>query len=243
MKYMGSKARLAKHILPIILKDLKPEQTYAELFCGGCNLIDKVVHPHRLANDVNKPLVDLWIALQQGWEPPKWVTKEDYYLIKEYRDTLYDNCLVGWASICLSYSGKPFSGFAGLHTSDTGVTRNYQQETYNYVQKQILNLKDVKFTSLSYNEVLLPDNSIVYLDPPYKDTTGYRVKFDHERFWDWSRETVKNHSLFISEYSAPKDFICVWSGELKGSLNRKGIYSGSRSTVEKLFVHESQLDI
>ena len=28
MKYMGSKARIAKEILPIILKDRKPEQCY-----------------------------------------------------------------------------------------------------------------------------------------------------------------------------------------------------------------------
>ena len=42
MKYMGSKARIAKHILPIILKDRKPNQWYSEPFTGGANLIDKV---------------------------------------------------------------------------------------------------------------------------------------------------------------------------------------------------------
>ena len=32
MKYMGSKARFTKEILPIILKDRKPEQWYVEPF-------------------------------------------------------------------------------------------------------------------------------------------------------------------------------------------------------------------
>lgn len=35
MKYMGSKSRIAKYILPIILKDRKDGQYYVEPFCGG----------------------------------------------------------------------------------------------------------------------------------------------------------------------------------------------------------------
>ena len=44
MKYMGSKRRIAKHILPIMLK--KAEEinitTWVEPFVGGANMIDKV---------------------------------------------------------------------------------------------------------------------------------------------------------------------------------------------------------
>lgn len=35
MKYMGSKNRIAKEILPIILRDRKPNQWYVEPFVGG----------------------------------------------------------------------------------------------------------------------------------------------------------------------------------------------------------------
>lgn len=42
MKYMGSKWRIAKHILPIILEGRNDGQYYVEPFCGGCNMIDKV---------------------------------------------------------------------------------------------------------------------------------------------------------------------------------------------------------
>ena len=45
MKYMGSKQRIAKHILPIILASRETNQTYVEPFCGGCNSIDKVQNP------------------------------------------------------------------------------------------------------------------------------------------------------------------------------------------------------
>ena len=53
MKYMGSKAKHAKEILPIILKDRKPEQWYVEPFVGGGNIIDKV-SGHRLGADSNE---------------------------------------------------------------------------------------------------------------------------------------------------------------------------------------------
>ena len=42
MKYMGSKTRFAKHLLPIILKDRIKGQYYVEPFAGGMNMIDKV---------------------------------------------------------------------------------------------------------------------------------------------------------------------------------------------------------
>ena len=44
MKYMGSKNRIAKHILPIMLAEAKRlgYTTWVEPFVGGANMIDKV---------------------------------------------------------------------------------------------------------------------------------------------------------------------------------------------------------
>lgn len=235
---MGSKARISKHILPIILENLKPDQYFVELFCGGCNFTDKVNHPYVIANDINSSLIALWQALQKGWIPPKWISKDEYYDIKD-NQYVFEPELVGWACFCCSYSGKPFSGFAGEHIPDTGVLRNYQTETYNYVLKQIEKLQSVVFTNLPYDEVVIPEGSIIYADPPYKGTTGYRVKFDHERFYSWARI---QQNLFISEYWMPEDFIEIWSGILRSSLSANGLYGGSKKTVEKLFIHESQFD-
>lgn len=69
MKYMGSKNRIAKYILPIILKERKEGQWYIEPFCGGCNLIDKVTG-NRMASDSHFELIEMFRALQQGWLPP-----------------------------------------------------------------------------------------------------------------------------------------------------------------------------
>jgi DNA adenine methylase len=69
MVYMGSKSRIAKHILPIILKDRKPYQYFVDCFAGGMNLIDNVTGP-RIANDINPNLIAMFAALQGGWIPP-----------------------------------------------------------------------------------------------------------------------------------------------------------------------------
>jgi DNA adenine methylase len=42
MKYMESKNRIAKYILPIMLAERDPEQWWVEPFVGGANMIDKV---------------------------------------------------------------------------------------------------------------------------------------------------------------------------------------------------------
>lgn len=157
---------------------------------------------------------------------------------------MYDYHLIGWACFCVSYSGKPFSGFAGEHTPVTGVKRNYQTEVHNYIMKQIRLLKDVKFVCGSYDKVIIPKNSIIYCDPPYKGVEGYRIKFDHVKFWDYIRYLVaEGYKVFISEYEAPKDFLCIWKGQLRSSLSANGLYGGSKISIEKLFVHYTQADL
>ena len=60
MKYMGSKRRIAKDIIPVMLKNIEDGQNFYDLFCGGLNLIDKIPkHINRIANDTNKYIIEL----------------------------------------------------------------------------------------------------------------------------------------------------------------------------------------
>ena len=77
MQYMGSKARHAKELLPIILKDRKPGQWYVEPFVGGANMIDKV-DGNRIGADVHPHLICLLDAVANGWIPPESVSEEEY---------------------------------------------------------------------------------------------------------------------------------------------------------------------
>ena len=56
MKYMGSKARIAKDICPIIQSfiDKSGAYIYVEGFVGGANVIDKITCDTRVGIDKNK---------------------------------------------------------------------------------------------------------------------------------------------------------------------------------------------
>lgn len=70
MIYMGSKARIAKHILPIVLKDRREGQWYVEPFAGGMNTIC-LVDGHRIASDANPYLIQMWRAIKYDADMPK----------------------------------------------------------------------------------------------------------------------------------------------------------------------------
>ena len=239
MKYMGSKARIAKHILPIILKDRKEGQCYVEPFVGGANMIDKV-DGWRIGGEFNRYIAEMWKELVNGVQPIA-ITREDYKKIKQNHDD-YPDWLVGWVGVACSYSGKWFGGFAGDYPESrrckNGVLPNYQKESINSVKKQLPSLNGVEFVHSSYGELNIPPQSIIYCDPPYANTTKYKDDFDHDKFWQWCREkAAEGHQVFISEYNAPDDFVCVWSKEVNSNANAKA----TSRAIEKLFVHESQL--
>ena len=67
--------------------------------------------------------------------------------------------------------------------------------------QQIERLQRLSFSSLSYEQVDIKPNSVVYCDIPYKGTTGYSDTFDHKPFFDWA--ATREFPVFISEYNVP----------------------------------------
>lgn len=239
MKYMGSKNRFAKELLPIILKDRQENQYYIEPFVGGANMIDKV-EGKRIGSDYNKDLINLLKGLSIGWTPKESYTKEDYLNAKNGLNP----CKIetGYISINCSYSGKYWGRFAGKSNTKQG-TRDYTNEAYKNVCKQAPLLKGVDFFNCSYQDLEIPENSLIYCDPPYENTysdiEGYgKLSFSHVEFWEWCRtKTKEGHQVFISEYNAPNDFKCVWEKQAKSSLSANGKIGGNKISTEKLFVY------
>jgi len=230
MKYMGSKNRISKYLLPLILKDRHPKQWYVEPFCGGCNLVDKV-KGKRFANDNNKYLIACFKQMQNNIDwIPKSYSKDLELLYKLIRDNKHDypDYIVGYFAFALSYGGKFFGGWC----RDKQRKRDYVKEAYNNAAKQQSLIQDIVFCSKNYWELIIPSNSIIYCDPPYKNTTKYSLKFDHDCFWNWCRKKSKINKIYISEYEAPKDFKCIWQKEIHSSLTQN---TGSKKGVEKLF--------
>lgn len=228
MVYMGSKNRIAKELIPIITKDLKPNQWYVEPFVGGANIIDKIEHPYKLGADNNKYLIALLKAVQNGQELPEYINKDEYITVKTNKDN-YPDWYVGFVGFVSSFRARFFGGYSGYCTTKTGIQRNYIKERINNILKQ--NLDGIKLVCSSYDALDIPANSIIYCDPPYNGTTKYKDSFDSDAFWQWCRDKAKEgHTVYVSEYNAPEDFKCIWEKQINSNLG-----GTSKTATEKLF--------
>lgn len=233
---MGSKNRIAKHILPIILKDRKEGQWYVEPFVGGANIIDKV-EGKRIGADSNEYLIALLQQCAEGKSESlsDKISENEYNHIKNNKDE-YSKAAVAHCGFNATFGAKWFGGYARPRKI-TGYDRDVICGK-NSLIKQMPLLKSVVFEHNRYENLVIPSNSIIYCDPPYEGTTKYKDSFDHVLFWDWIRVKVKEgHKVFISEYNAPADFVSVWEKEILVSLVKD---TATKKATEKLFIHESQ---
>jgi len=226
---MGSKNRIAKHILPIMLAERKPEQWWVEPFVGGANMIDKV-EGKRMGNDSHEFLIALLVALRDGYIPPTDISKELYYAIKS-KPQEYPKELVGFVGFLCSFGGKWWGGYA---FNKEGV--NYAERGSRCLVKQAKNFDGIVFKSGSYLALEIPENSLIYCDPPYANTCKYKDEILTTMYWDWCRTKTKSgHTVFISEYSAPNDFVCVKEIQHKTILDKNSQYP----RIEKLFRYKA----
>lgn len=225
MKYMGSKRRIWKYISPIILGDREENQFYVEPFCGGCNSIYQV-DGNRIASDINPYLIGMWKGLQGDEIYPIEISKEAFDKAKKaYKKKDYINYSVseiGWIGYMASYNGIFYHSYSGIGSDG----KDYVRASIDNIMKQLPLMNGVVFNCCSYDKLEIPENSIIYCDPPYKETSGYGIKFDHEKFYDWCfKKKDEGHKIYISEYSMPPEFKCIWSKDVSNSLDR---FSGKR---------------
>lgn len=237
MRYMGSKNRLAKEIVPIIQSYITAETAgYLEPFTGGANVIDKIECEVREGYDIEPYVIACLTALRDGWDPPKEFTEEQYQDVKLHREK-YPPELVGYCAYQLSYGGK----FFNCYRRDRVGKRNYALEAYNFTHKQIPRLKGITFGVKDYRELSMDiEGWVIYCDPPYKGTAyyegakGFSQSFDHAGFYDWCRKMAVHNTVLISEYEMPGDFREIWSKPVKVCMD--SVRASGVKRVEKLFI-------
>ena len=259
MKYLGGKNKLGKHISAAILKtvdeqpqlfNIKKDDVRGLLvpFCGSLGVL-KFLAPHFRkirASDTHEDLIALWKSVQSGkFNPPKEITEEEYKRIKNLPSP---NPLKAFAGFGLSFGGKYFSGFAQKYTN--GKNENYLRAATNSIKKLEPVIQRVKFNVSDYSR-LRPKNMLIYADPPYvnkrfpvkyrRGTKKYDV-FDNDKFWETMRKWSKNNIVFVSEVSAPDDFVAVWSKPKARSVSQskktRFKNKSKKWTTEKLFVYK-----
>ena len=233
MKYMGSKNRIAKYILPIMLAEREPDQWWVEPFVGGGNIIDKV-DGKRLGADINEYLIAELILIRDFHEKiPDIITEDDY---KRVMSEPKVDGLTGFMGFAMSFGGKWFGGYRRDVAGTKGCVENMKTQTRRSKQaaiQQSRRLQGVRLINRGYSDLEIPEGSLIYCDPPYAGTTKYKDAFDHCSFWQWCREKSNaGHTVFVSEYAAPKDFEYVWEKEIAVGLAKE---AQNKKGVERLF--------
>lgn len=239
MRYQGGKVLIAKEISEKILETMTRKNidssTLVSLFCGACAVETKLADHFEkvICNDKSKYLIALLKAVQNGWEIPEYISAEQYKYIRENKDE--DKALTGFVGFGCSFGGKWFGGYAA-----TTKKRNYVREAANSLTRDKKHWHNIEFVCKDYKDVLLPNNCVIYADPPYKGTTPYPSvsKFDSEEFWDYMRELSNNYLVFISERMAPEDFISIWEKQKRVTISKA---NNTTPAIEKLFIHESNI--
>lgn len=228
MQYLGGKEMIAKRLVEFLQPHVDAATAYYEPFMGGASIISRVSLPVRFASDANPHLAVLYRALTDGWVPPEDVTKtcRDYYkAIQPLGDPL-----TAFIGAGCSFGGDWFAGFAGVRKDG----KTYAGAAKRSLIKKLKGFGGVVFSAGGYRDVSPILGSGVYCDPPYANTTGYGAvgKFDSAEFWQWVREISKICRVFVSEYTAPPDFACVW--ELERRLHMHSATKGG-VRIEKIF--------
>lgn len=249
MKYMGSKERIATPIVSVIHDCIEFIDTdvYIEPFVGGANILDKVRCKNRVGSDINYYLIALLSHVRDGGELPEFVDRDTYmnlrasldkeiYLKGKYLPTEYEDWYIGACGFLASYNGRFFNGgYGGYVETKDGSYRNYYDEAKRNLIKQSELFKGAEFICRDFREVEA-HNSVIYCDIPYFGTSNYirSEVFDHNSFWEWAREKSKDNIVLISEYTAPIDFECVWSGKITTTIDNRQVLEAT----EKLFIHK-----
>jgi len=238
MRYIGGKSKIASKIAKVILDRTTERVEYYEPFVGGGSMLPHMA-PHfsyTFASDLSEDLILMWRALRNGWEPPHpLIVSEDEYA--KLRDAAPSpiRALVGFGG---SFGGKWFGGYARGGLQANGQPRNHQEESAANVlciHGQLAH-RNVSFRRLSYSDIWPARGSVIYCDPPYSETEGYKAAgaFDSAEFWRTANRWVENGChVFVSEYSAPEDWECVWTHQHRRSLSTTA--QGRPCTTEALF--------
>lgn len=237
MRYQGGKSRIAKQLAQIITnisssrERERESKCFVSLFCGTCSIESKIEgFDKMILNDNHEYLIELLKGVQNGYELPEFISEQDYKYIREHKDD--DKVLSGFVGFGCSFGGKWFGGYARNKTNT-----NYALQSKKSLLKDMDTLMDVEFTCQDYRNVILPNDCVVYADPPYNGTTGYgKEKFNSDAFWEYMRNISKEHLVFISEQNAPEDFIPIWEKPFTRTLDVNK--NNQFKVTEKLFIHE-----
>ena len=266
LPYQGSKKKISKKIVEIIKQNFGTDKKIYDVFGGGgaitaeCVLNGLEVH----YNDLDKDITDMFqrvISQDREWIKTLIVSREEFFEIKnkdaktvddnlkllvnsfgnKKKDYLYSK---EWSdmkyNLAIEIINKHdvFSGYKQTSTYKNAIRKYSEHKQLERLQQlqQLEQLEQLESTNLSYEAFSNIEGTVLYLDPPYENTTheSYKGNFDSQKFYDWAVEMSKKNIVLISSYEISDDrFKCVYEFEKARSTMQ---ISGAGKRTEKLFM-------
>lgn len=137
---------------------------------------------------------------------------------------------------------KQSKGFVSIISSEnlkrTKYSKNVESlaQEENLLRSKSITASNISITSVSYDEIDLPDPSetVIICDPPYRNTQGYQVEFDNDKFEQWCIDRAREgYEVFVCEYNIKNPaFEEVWSKEV---INTGGGNKNQKRSIERLY--------
>ncbi|GAB1326926.1 DNA adenine methylase [Streptomyces sennicomposti] len=199
MRYVGGKTRIARWVATQIAAVQGGRSHYLEPFVGSGAVFERVAPMFATASagDAHPDLMLMWQALADGWEPPEYVSREEYAALKHAEPS----ALRGFVGFGSSFSGKWFGGYVDtVYDKHHGrMTKPYLQAARASVLKTAATMRDADLRAGDYRQWTPGPETVVYCDPPYAGTLGYggAGKFDTDEFLDCASAWVDNGALVL----------------------------------------------
>ena len=158
---------------------------------------------------------------------------------------IYDAILGGnkdWRNLQSMEATKQGKGLVSIISSENLERTKYSKNVESLIQQENLlrsksiTASNISITSVSYDEIDLPDPSetVIICDPPYRDTQGYQVEFDNDKFEQWCIDkAIEGYQIFVCEYNIKNPaFEEVWSKEV---INTGGGNKNQKRSIERLY--------
>jgi hypothetical protein len=109
------------------------------------------------------------------------------------------------------------------------------------LRRQAPLLKGIEFRCVDYRKVNVkgfPKGGLILADIPYKGTSGYRFRFNHDEFYRWCGYVHSlGHTVLLTEFWAPSVFEEIASVERVDSLSVQMPGDVAPVVTERLFIY------
>lgn len=229
IKWTGSKRKQA----PLIANEIPPFKRYFEPFLGGGALLYLCASENAIASDLYKPLIDLWLLIQNEPEKVildytgKWKQLDIEYKALQAANIKNRNGLPKVFYDCREHFNKtqnPLDLNFIMRTCVNGIVRFNDKGEFNnsfhlsrqgmkpeQLKKNVLlwneKIKNVSFKAQDYTQTVIEAKAgdFIYFDPPYANSHNRYVKdLDLNLFFDTLEELNSRGVLWAVSFDGSR---------------------------------------